>query len=65
MWAGTVVAPDLATVGGHAFDDLEVEVRGGELQLPVTRLQQHVGQDGNGVPALHDALNMGERLEES
>ena len=47
-----------------AFDDLEVEVGGGQPQPPIACLQQHVGQDGNGIPALHDALHMSERLQE-
>ena len=62
-------------VGGHrggaalrdlrpnAFDDLDVEIGGGHLELPVARLEQHVGQDGNGVAAFHDALHMSESLQ--
>jgi hypothetical protein len=54
----------LGDLGRHAFDDLDVEVGRGELQLPVARLDEHVGEDRNRVAALHDALHMGERLEE-
>ena len=55
----------LGDLGGHAFDDLDVEIGGGQLQRgPSPACKQHVGQDGNGVAALHDALHMGERLAE-
>ena len=51
--------------GGNALDDLDVEIGGGQLELTVASLEQHVGEDRNGVPALDDALHVGERLEES
>ena len=45
--------------------DLDVEVGRRQPELAVTRLEQHVGEDRNGVAPLDDALHMGERLEES
>jgi hypothetical protein len=64
MWAGTVVAPDWPTSAANAFDDLKVEVGGGQPYGSGVGLNQHVRQDRNGVAALHDALNMVERLQE-
>jgi hypothetical protein len=63
MWAGTVVAPGWRR-RRHAFDDLEVEVGGGQADGAGVGLDQDVGQDRNGVAAFHDALHVVERLQE-
>ena len=42
--------------------DLDFQVAGGQLHLAAGLAQQHVGQDRQGVPALHDARH---RLQRS
>ena len=61
MWAATVVAPSLADLGRHRLDDLDIEIGGGQLDAVALRLDQNVGQDGDGVAPLDHALHMVER----
>ena len=50
-------------VGGSSFDDLDVEIGGGQLQLPLGRLDHHIGEDRDRVAPFDDALDMAERLQ--
>jgi hypothetical protein len=54
----------LGDVGRNALDDLQVEVGGGQADGAGVGLNEDVGQDRNGVAALHDALHVVERLQE-
>ena len=54
----------LADHGRHAFGHLDVEVGGAQVELAVRGLQQHVGEDGVGIAALHHAVDMPQRLEQ-
>ena len=55
----------LGDVGRHAFVDLQVEVgRHQPDRAVLARLDQHVGQDRDGVAALHDRLDVAEALQE-
>jgi hypothetical protein len=52
-------------VGRHRFIDLQVEIGRHQPQRAVlARIHQDVGQDGNGVAALHHRLDVAEALEE-
>ena len=54
-------------LGGRRLDllgDGEVHVGGGEAQPPLLRRDQDIGQDGDRVAPLDDALHMGQRLQE-
>ena len=63
--AETVVAPGWRDIGRDRFVDLKVEVGGHQPQRPVlARLDQHVGEDRDGVPPLHDRLDVAQALEE-
>ena len=54
----------LADIRRHRLIDLEIEVRRHQTERTVVaRFQQHVGQDGDGVPALHDRLDVAEALQ--
>src|SRR5690606_31289595 len=50
--------------GRHALGDLDVEVRGAQLDMVFTGLEEDVGQDRIGVAALHHPMQMAQRLEQ-
>ena len=52
-------------IGGGDFGRLQIEVGGFQFELAVFRLDQHVGQDRDRVAALHDAVDVAQRLQES
>ena len=52
-------------VGRDGFDDLDVQIGGGELQRALGRLDHHVREDRDGVAPFDDALNMAQRLQKS
>ena len=57
--------PACVDVGGDALVDLQIEIGRHQPDRSVlARLDQHVGQDRNGVPALHDRLDVAEALQE-
>ena len=63
--AETVVAPGLRDVGRDALVDLQVEVGRHQPERAVlARLDQHVGEDRDGVAALHDRLDVAQALQE-
>ena len=49
---------------GHFLDHRDLHVRRGQLQPAFARLQQDIGEDGDGVAPFHHALHMRERLEQ-
>ena len=51
--------------GGGAVHHFDVKVCGAEGNLRALGLDQHVGQDRNGIPPLHDRLGLSQRLEQS
>jgi hypothetical protein len=54
----------LRHVGVDRLHDLDVEIGGGEAQLALSGLDEHIRQNGNGVTAFDDRLHMVERLEQ-
>ena len=58
--AGTVARG----AGRHVLDDGDLHVGGGQRQLAVAHGEHDVGQDRNGVAALHHALDVGQRLQQ-
>ena len=65
VWAETVVAPAWRDLGGDALVDLQVEVgRHQPDRAVVARLDQHVGQDRDGVAPLDHRLDMAQALQE-
>ena len=58
--AGTVVAPSDLDLAGHPVGDPDLEVRGRQLEPGVLRLQEHVGQDGQGAAARDGAADHGQ-----
>ncbi len=54
----------LRHVGGDLFGRLEVEVGAFQRHLAVGRLDQHVGEDRDGVAAFDDAVDVAESLEQ-
>jgi hypothetical protein len=49
---------------GRSVDDLHVEVGRLQRQLIALGAEQHISQDRDGVPPLHDAMDVVQRLEE-
>ncbi len=54
----------LGDVGRRRFGRLEVEVGALQRQLAVARLDQHVGEDRDGVAPLDDAMDVAQSLEQ-
>ena len=46
------------------FNDFKVHIGGGEGQAVFVCAHEHVGQDWNGVPAFHHAMDIGQRTEQ-
>src|SRR5262249_11880231 len=53
-----------ADLGGDRLGDLDVEVGRFEGELRFLRLDQHVGENWNGIAPLDHAMDMAERLQE-
>ena len=54
----------LGDVGRDLLGRLEVEIGAFERQLAVLRLDQHIGEDRDGVAPLDDAMDVPKRLEQ-
>ena len=54
----------LDDVGADPLCRLEVEIGALQRHLAVGRLDQHVGEDGNGVALLDDAMHVSQSLEQ-
>ena len=52
-----------ADVGREPFGHFEIEIGRLEEQRAALRLEKHVGQDRDGVAALHHAMDVAERLQ--
>ena len=50
-------------VGGELFGHFKIEIGRLEEQRSALRLDQHIGQDRDGVAALHHAMDMAKRLQ--
>jgi hypothetical protein len=51
-------------LGRNRLDHLQVEIGGLQVERRFFRAHQHVGEDRNGVTALHHAMHVAQRLQE-
>ena len=61
--ADTVVDPPRSTMAGALVDHLDVQIGGAEHDVVAVGLDQHVGQDRNGVAPFDDGLRLGDGLQ--
>ena len=62
--AGTVISPPASTFDLGLGDHLDLEVGAVTLSFAPCALEQHVAQDRQGLPSLHDADDGLQRLQE-
>ena len=51
-------------LGGDAVDDFEIEVGGLQAELALLGLDQHIGQDRDGVAPFDHAVDVAQRLQQ-